>query len=40
MERKSDLEGDGISEDFFNYLWMKDELGFGPSVNIPNTDNP
>ncbi|CAM9289274.1 unnamed protein product, partial [Ectocarpus fasciculatus] len=37
MERKSDLVGDGISEDFFNYLWMKDELGFGPSVNIPDT---
>jgi hypothetical protein len=37
MERKSDLVGDGISEDFFNYIWMKDELGFGPSVNVPDT---
>lgn len=36
-DRKSDLVGDGISEDFFNYLWLKDELGFGPSVNIPDT---
>jgi hypothetical protein len=33
----SDLIGDGISEDFFNFLWMKDELGYGPSVNIPDT---
>lgn len=37
MERKSDLVGDGISEDFFCYLWMKDELGFGPAVNVPDT---
>ena len=28
---------DGINEQFFNLLWMKDELNFGPSINIPDT---
>ena len=28
---------DGINENFFNLLWMKDELNFGPSINIPDT---
>jgi hypothetical protein len=32
-----DLNCDGISLDFFNLLWTKDELNFGPSVNIPDT---
>lgn len=31
------IEIDGISEEFFNLLWMKDELNFGPSINIPDT---
>lgn len=31
------LEVDGISEEFFNLLWSKDELNFGPSINIPDT---
>jgi hypothetical protein len=28
---------DGINENFFNLLWTKDELNFGPSINIPDT---
>ena len=28
---------DGVNEEFFNLLWTKDELNFGPSVNIPDT---
>lgn len=28
---------DGINEEFFNLLWAKDELNFGPSINIPDT---
>jgi len=31
------LTSDGISLDFFNLLWTKDELNFGPSINIPDT---
>jgi hypothetical protein len=32
-----DLNSDGVSYDFFNLLWTKDELNFGPSINIPDT---
>jgi hypothetical protein len=31
------IEVDGISEEFFRLLWSKDELNFGPSINIPDT---
>lgn len=31
------LTSDGISYDFFNLLWTKDDLNFSPSVNIPDT---
>lgn len=31
------VSGDGISEYLFNLLWTKDELNFGPSINIPDT---
>lgn len=31
------LQSDGISEEFFSLLWSKDELNFGPSINIPDT---
>jgi len=31
------LEVDGVSEEFFNLLWMKDELNFGPNVCVPDT---
>jgi hypothetical protein len=39
MEKKEDnlIESDGISEDFFHLLYNKDELNFGPSINIPDT---
>jgi hypothetical protein len=31
------LQSDGVSEEFFALLWSKDELSFGPSINIPDT---
>ncbi len=31
------LEGDGIIENLFHYLWCKDELECGPEINIPDT---
>ena len=31
------LEGDGLIEHLFYYLWMKDELDQGPVINIPDT---
>jgi hypothetical protein len=31
------LNDDGICEDFFNLLWIRDELNFGPAINIPDT---
>lgn len=31
------LEGDGIIENLFYYLWCKDELDNGPQINIPDT---
>lgn len=31
------LEGDGLIEHLFYYLWMKDELDQGPTINIPDT---
>jgi hypothetical protein len=31
------LTTDGISEEFFELLWSRDELNFGPSLNIPDT---
>lgn len=31
------LTDDGISEEFFDLLWQKDELNFAPAINIPDT---
>ena len=31
------LEGDGISPSLFYYLWRKDEMDWGPHINIPDT---
>ena len=31
------LHGDGVSDAFFQFLWQKDELNFGPSINLPDT---
>lgn len=31
------LNDDGICEDFFNLVWTRDELNFGPQINIPDT---
>lgn len=31
------IHGDGISDHFFELVWSKDELNFGPSLNIPDT---
>ena len=31
------LQSEGISEEFFALIWSKDELNFGPSINIPDT---
>ncbi len=28
---------DGISEDLYKLMWSKDELNFGPPINIPDT---
>jgi hypothetical protein len=36
-QQQASLTTDGISEEFFELLWTKDELNFGPSVNIPDT---
>lgn len=40
METKSivpNLDCDGVSGTFFDILWAKDELNFGPDVNVPDT---
>lgn len=40
MENKStvpNLDTDGVSGTFFDILWAKDELNFGPDVNVPDT---
>jgi hypothetical protein len=31
------IVGDGVSFEFFNLIWTKDELNFAPSINIPDT---
>jgi len=31
------LEGDGIAENLYQYLWTKDELDDGPRICIPDT---
>ena len=31
------LEGDGIVENLFHFLWYKDDLDQGPQINIPDT---
>jgi hypothetical protein len=31
------LEGDGIIENLFYYLWCKDDFGEGPNIHIPHT---
>ena len=36
-EKLASLLKDGISEDLFRLLWAKDELSYGPSINIPDT---
>lgn len=38
MEKQTQsIETDGASQALFNLLWTKDELNFGPSINIPDT---
>ncbi len=37
QENLSSLFKDGISEDLYKLMWAKDELNFGPSINIPDT---
>jgi hypothetical protein len=36
-ENLNSLFKDGISEDLYKLLWSKDELNYGPSINIPDT---
>lgn len=31
------LEGDGVCEHLFEFIWCKDELSFRPTINIPDT---
>jgi len=31
------LNKDGISDEFLKLLWLKDEMNFSPSINIPDT---
>ena len=31
------LEGDGVCEHLYEFVWCKDELSFRPSINIPDT---
>ena len=31
------IHGDGVCDHFFELLWSKDELGLGPSLNVPDT---
>lgn len=31
------LHADGVSDYFFQLLWCKDELNFGPPINLPDT---
>lgn len=31
------LEGDGVSEQLYEFIWCKDEVSFRPTINIPDT---
>jgi hypothetical protein len=31
------IEGDGVSDELFHYLWTKDEVNFSPPINVPDT---
>lgn len=31
------LEGDGVCEHLYEFVWCKDELSFRPTLNIPDT---
>eukprot|EP00752_Nemacystus_decipiens_P017513 g15697.t2 len=31
------LEGDGVSEQLYEFIWCKDELSFRPTINVPDT---
>lgn len=31
------LHGDGINDELFFLLWAKDDLNYGPSINVPDT---
>ena len=37
QDEAGSLSTDGINEEFFRLMWLKDELNFGPSLNIPDT---
>ena len=37
QENLSSLFKDGVYEDLFRLLWSRDELNYGPSINIPDT---
>lgn len=31
------LEGDGVCESLFDFIWCKNEMSFRPAINIPDT---
>ena len=31
------LHGDGINDELYFLLWAKDDLNYGPQINIPDT---
>lgn len=33
----SPLEGDGVSENLYEFVWCKDELSSRPIINVPDT---
>ena len=31
------LEGDGVCDSLYEFIWCKDEMSFRPAINIPDT---
>lgn len=31
------LEGDGVCEHLYEFIWCKDEISFRPTINVPDT---
>jgi hypothetical protein len=37
LSQAMSLHGDGINDELYFLLWAKDDLNYGPHINLPDT---